>query len=129
MNLLNTQFEEASNENKINMGKLASIFSEEKVVNGEHQNDPIESNDSINLLFPNLSFEMDIQEEVVVTTSTKADDSIVSNKVNDIEAVERKSKVKHGTHPPMKRRRTMDEDSIRTGKNKEHQIVTFMKSI
>lgn len=108
------------NENQVfDMANLANVvqFPKHEIESFEHQSDCIEmNNNSTELLFPSLTFEMDIQEEVVVTTSIKANELLASNEVNAVKPDERKAKVKRRTHSQMKRRRTMDENSVRSGK-------------
>lgn len=112
--LLNNHFEDASNKHQmINMGNLAS---KPDLANFEHQNDSIEiNNNPIDLEYSSSTFELDIQQEVVVTTSTKTNEHLASNKANNIESVNGKAIVKHGTNSHMKRRRTLDESGKRSG--------------
>lgn len=121
VNLSNKSIEDASSENQ--QENLSSTFKYEGV-NDDQLNYHIGmNNNSSKLEIQSPTFEMDIQEEVVVTTSTKANDFFVSSDgsesltiANDIGSMKKKIKVKHKTHSHMKRRRTMDEGGDRSGK-------------
>lgn len=117
---LKNSFEDTSTRNKItNMGNVASMFPYQEIFNVEleQQNNYVEvinnSENGLNECSP--TFEMDIQEEVVVTTSTKA------MGFNDMKesSEKRKSKFKSVNHSNLKRRLTMDGSDLRSGKSCE----------
>lgn len=85
-----------------------------EVSNAEQQVDFIKMVDNSTNLEQWPTFEMDIQEEVVVTT-TNIDGKLTTNK-GDL--VKRKTKLKNGTQSLKKRRRTMDENDLRAGKSR-----------